>query len=66
MLSKIGRFKGLPPKTQAYVSSKDQGEVESASKTESLGFDFAQLNADEIIKLKNFPRTIQDGVYSLA
>ena len=66
MLSRIGRFKSRPPRTQAYFSSSDQGEAKSAGKTESIGADISQLNAEEMNKLKNFLKTLQDGACSLA
>ena len=66
VLSRIGGFKSRPPKTQAYFSSTDQGEAKSAGKTESIGADISQLNAEEMNKLKNFLKTLQYRACSLA
>ena len=61
VLQKIGGFENIPCRNQAYLSNKQE---EVAEKTDAMAEQ--ELNADEINKLKEFLKTIQDGSCSIA
>ncbi|XP_052170824.1 uncharacterized protein LOC127787025 [Diospyros lotus] len=65
VLNRLGSFKNLAAKNQAYVCSKGQEEEGLTNQSEPApGADF--LNTEEISKLKLFLKTLQDGACSLA
>ena len=66
ILSKMGDFRSLSSKNQAYLTTKEQEEATTNKANLAITSDLSQLNADEISKLKSFLRTIQDGTCSLA
>ena len=62
VLKKMGGFKNIATQKQAYMTTKEQEDEETASKVESTpGTDLAQFDGEEINKLKAFLKTINDG-----
>ncbi|XP_052195607.1 uncharacterized protein LOC127803432 [Diospyros lotus] len=63
VLKKMGGFKNMAAQKQAYISTKEQYEEgETTSKIESnSSTDLAQLDGEEINKLKAFLKTINNG-----
>jgi len=61
VLKKMGGFKNMAAQKQAYISSKENEEGGTIGKEESApGTEIAQLDGEEINKLKAFLKTIND------